>query len=90
MNAMIRGLKGTLALLALAGLGLGLRWMTAGSVGAANSNDLDSMAALAVSTVAWMAYSWLVLGGWKPAPPSNSLVRRTPRTGAPQSRPPRS
>jgi len=61
MNAMIRGLKGTLALLALAGLGLGLRWMTAGSVGAANSNDLDSMAALAVSTVAWMAYSWLVL-----------------------------
>jgi hypothetical protein len=61
MNAVIRGLKGALALLALAGLGLVLRWMTAGSIGAANSNDLDSMAVLTVGTVAWMAYGWLVL-----------------------------
>ncbi|TCO26660.1 hypothetical protein EV652_107553 [Kribbella steppae] len=61
MNAMIRGLKGILALVALAGLGVGLRWMTAGSIGAANSHDLDSMAVLAVGTVAWMAYGWLVL-----------------------------
>ncbi len=61
MNAMIRGLKGILALVALAGLGLGLRWMTAGSIGAANSHDLDSMAVLAVGTVAWMAYGWFVL-----------------------------
>jgi len=58
---MIRGLKGILALVALAGLGVGLRWMTAGSIGAANSHDLDSMAVLAVGTVAWMAYGWLAL-----------------------------
>ncbi|WP_199237053.1 LysM peptidoglycan-binding domain-containing protein [Kribbella antiqua] len=58
---MIRALKGMLALVALAGLGLGLRWTTAGSFGAANSHDLDSMAVLAVGTVAWMAYGWLVL-----------------------------
>ncbi|GAB2653608.1 LysM peptidoglycan-binding domain-containing protein [Kribbella swartbergensis] len=61
MNATIRGLKGTLALVALAGLGLGLRWMTAGTFGAANRRDLDSMAVLAVGTVAWMAYGWLAL-----------------------------
>ena len=58
---MIRGLKGILALVALAALGLALRWMTAGSIGAANSHDLDSMAVLAVGTVAWMAYGWLTL-----------------------------
>ncbi len=58
---MIRGAKGILALVALAGLGVGLRWMTAGTIGAANSHDLDSMAVLAVGTVAWMAYGWLVL-----------------------------
>jgi LysM repeat protein len=58
---MIRGLKGILALVALAGLGLGLRWMTAGSIGAANSHDLVSMTVLAIGTVAWMAYGWLTL-----------------------------
>ncbi|MEI8409227.1 MULTISPECIES: LysM peptidoglycan-binding domain-containing protein [unclassified Kribbella] len=58
---MIRGLKGILALVALAVLGRALRWMTAGSIGAANSHDLDSMTVLAVGTVAWMAYGWLVL-----------------------------
>jgi nucleoid-associated protein YgaU len=58
---MIRGLKGILVLVALAGLGSALRWMTAGSIGAANSHDLDSMTVLAVGTVAWMAYGWLVL-----------------------------
>ena len=61
MNAMIRGLKGTLAVLALVGVGLGLRWMTAGSITGVNSHDLDSMTVLAVGTVAWMAYGWLVL-----------------------------
>ena len=35
--------------------------MTVGSIGAANSHDLDSMAVLAVGTVAWMAYGWLTL-----------------------------
>jgi len=58
---MIRGVKGTLAVLALAGVGLGLRWMTAGSISGVNSHDLDSMTVLAVGTVAWMAYGWLVL-----------------------------
>ena len=58
---MVRGLKGMLALVALAGIGLGLRWTTAGSIGAADSRDLDSMAVLAVGTVAWVAYAWLVL-----------------------------
>ncbi|WP_329484730.1 LysM peptidoglycan-binding domain-containing protein [Kribbella sp. NBC_01484] len=58
---MIRGVKGTLAVLALVGVGLGLRWMTAGSITGVNSHDLDSMTVLAVGTVAWMAYGWLVL-----------------------------
>jgi nucleoid-associated protein YgaU len=58
---MIRGLKGILALVALAGLGLVLRWMTAGSTDAANSQDLVSMTVLAIGTVAWMAYGWLAL-----------------------------
>ena len=61
MNAMIRGVKGPLAVLALVGVGLGLRWMTAGSITGVNSHDLDSMTVLAVGTVAWMAYGWLVL-----------------------------
>ncbi len=58
---MIRGAKGTLAVVALAGLGLALRWMTAGSISGVHSYDLDSMTVLAVGTVAWMAYGWLVL-----------------------------
>ena len=61
MNAMIRVLKGTLAVIALAGVGLGLRWMTAGSISGLNRYDLDSMTVLAVGTVAWIAYGWLVL-----------------------------
>ncbi|HET6986358.1 MAG TPA: LysM peptidoglycan-binding domain-containing protein [Kribbella sp.] len=61
MNAMIRVAKGTLAVAALAGLGLALRWMTAGSISGVNSHDLDSMTVLAVGTVAWMAYGWLLL-----------------------------
>jgi hypothetical protein len=61
MNAMIRALKGTLAVLALAGLGLLLRWMTTGSIGAARTYDLDSLTVLAVGTVAWIAYLWLAL-----------------------------
>ena len=48
-------------MLALVGVGLGLRWMTAGSISGVNSHDLDSMTVLAVGTVAWMAYGWLVL-----------------------------
>ena len=58
---MIRGLKGTFAVVALACVGLGLRWMTAGSISGVNSYDLDSMTVLAVGTVAWMAFGWLVL-----------------------------
>lgn len=58
---MIRALKGLLALLALIAVGLGLRWTTAGSIGAVNSHDLISMAVVAIGTVAWMAYGWLVL-----------------------------
>ncbi|HZX07800.1 hypothetical protein, partial [Kribbella sp.] len=61
MNAMIRTLKGTLALLALAGLGLLLRWMTAGSVSGLRTYDLDSLTVLAVGTIAWIAYIWLAL-----------------------------
>ncbi|MGW7683576.1 LysM peptidoglycan-binding domain-containing protein [Kribbella sp. NPDC054772] len=61
MNAMIRVLKGTLAVLALAALGLALRWMTAGSISGVRTYDLDSLTVLAVGTVAWIAYGWLVL-----------------------------
>ncbi|WP_202875136.1 hypothetical protein, partial [Kribbella kalugense] len=61
MNAMIRALKGTLAVLALAGLGLLLRWMTAGSISGVRTYDLDTLTVLAVGTVAWIAYGWLAL-----------------------------
>jgi hypothetical protein len=61
MNAMIRCLKGLAALGALAGLGLGLRWMTAGAVGAATIRDLTSMASLAIGAVGWVAYGWLLI-----------------------------
>ncbi|RZU15747.1 hypothetical protein EV645_3285 [Kribbella rubisoli] len=61
MNAMIRALKGTLAVLALAGAGLLLRWVTAGSISGARTYDLDSLTVLAVGTVAWIAYAWLAL-----------------------------
>lgn len=61
MKATIRGSKGLLALAALAGLGLVLRWITAGSVASASAQDLISMAFLTVGTVAWIAYAWLVL-----------------------------
>jgi hypothetical protein len=61
MNAMIRCLKGLAALSALAGLGLGLRWMTAGAVGAATIQDLTSMALLAIGAVGWVAYGWLLI-----------------------------
>ncbi|TDW69867.1 hypothetical protein [Kribbella pratensis] len=61
MNAMIRALKGILAVLALVGVGLLLRWVTAGSISGARTYDLDSLTVLAVGTVAWIAYVWLVL-----------------------------
>ncbi|MEU4393497.1 hypothetical protein [Kribbella sp. NPDC023855] len=61
MNATIRGLKGFLALGALACLGLLLRWVTAGSITAATTQDLTAMASLAIGAVAWVAYCWLVL-----------------------------
>lgn len=61
MKAMIRGLKGLIALAALLGVGLGLRWATAGSVGSTSTRDLTSMAVLTVGTVAWVAYGWLLI-----------------------------
>ena len=61
MNAMIRVVKGTLAILALAGVGLLLRWITAGSITGLRTYDLDSLTVLAVGTIAWIAYGWLVL-----------------------------
>lgn len=61
MNAMIRVLKGALAVLALAGLGWLLRWMTAGSITGLRTYDLDSLTVLAVGTIAWIAYIWLAL-----------------------------
>ena len=61
MNATIRGLKGLIALAALAGLALGLRWATAGSVDSASTRDLTSMAVLTVGAVAWVAYAWLLI-----------------------------
>ncbi|NIK62055.1 LysM peptidoglycan-binding domain-containing protein [Kribbella shirazensis] len=61
MNAMIRALKGILAVLALAGLGLLLRWMTAGSISGLRTYDLDSLTVVAVGTIAWIAYAWLTL-----------------------------
>ncbi|TDD15508.1 hypothetical protein E1218_31320, partial [Kribbella turkmenica] len=58
---MAGGLKGMLALVALAAVGLAVRWTTAGSIAAANSHDLDSLTVLVVGTVAWIAYGWLLL-----------------------------
>src|SRR5882757_1657254 len=61
MNATIRGLKGLITLAALAGVGFGLRWVTADSVASANTRDLTSMAVLTVGAVAWVAYLWLLI-----------------------------
>jgi nucleoid-associated protein YgaU len=58
---MLRTVKGMLALAAVAGLGVLLRWMTAGSISGVKSYDLESMTFLLVGTVAWIAYGWLVL-----------------------------
>lgn len=61
MNTTIRGLKSLIALGALAGLGLLLHWVTAGSLEAATAQDLISMASIAIGAVAWVAYCWLVV-----------------------------
>lgn len=61
MNGMNRGLKGLLALGALAGLGLGLRWISTDLTGAATTEDLTAMASLAIAAVAWLAYAWLLI-----------------------------
>jgi nucleoid-associated protein YgaU len=61
MIAMIQCLKRLIALGALAGLGLGLRWMTTGAVGAATTRDLTSMASLAIGAVGWVAYGWVLI-----------------------------
>ncbi|ONI75501.1 hypothetical protein BWI15_06525 [Kribbella sp. ALI-6-A] len=58
---MVRGLKTLIALGALAGAGFLLRWVTAGAIAEASSQDLISMAFVAVAAVAWTAYGWLVL-----------------------------
>ena len=56
-----RSLRGPVALAALTGLGVGLRWMTNGSVEAATTGDLASMASLAIGAVGWAAYGWLLI-----------------------------
>ena len=61
MNALIRGVKGTLVVVALVAVGLALRWMTDGAVSGARSYDLESLTVLAIGTVAWIAYGWFVL-----------------------------
>ncbi|GAA2840095.1 LysM peptidoglycan-binding domain-containing protein [Kribbella solani] len=61
MKTMIRLLKGTIAVLALAAVAVLLRWITAGSITGVRTYDLDSLTVLAVSAVAWIAYAWLVL-----------------------------
>ncbi|MFB6719495.1 LysM peptidoglycan-binding domain-containing protein [Kribbella sp. NPDC056345] len=58
---MLRGTKSLLAIGALGAAGVALRWVTAGTITTANSHDLDSLTVLAVGTVAWVAYGWLVL-----------------------------
>ncbi|WP_202874559.1 LysM peptidoglycan-binding domain-containing protein [Kribbella albertanoniae] len=58
---MLRGVKSLLAIGALGAVGVALRWVTAGTITAANSHDLDSLTVLAVGGVAWVAYGWLVL-----------------------------
>ncbi|WP_432946712.1 LysM peptidoglycan-binding domain-containing protein [Kribbella sp. CA-253562] len=58
---MIRGLKTLIALGGLAAAGFLLRWVTAGTIAEASSQDLISMAFVAVAAVAWTAYGWLVL-----------------------------
>ncbi|GAA1577420.1 hypothetical protein GCM10009804_37500 [Kribbella hippodromi] len=61
MNATIRLVKGTIAVLALAAVAVLLRWITAGSITGVRTYDLDSLTVLAISTVAWIAYAWLAL-----------------------------
>src|SRR5690242_13567119 len=58
---MLRGVKSLLSIGALVGVGFALRWITAGTLTALNTNDLDSLTVLAVGAVAWVAYAWLVL-----------------------------
>lgn len=58
---MLRGVKSLLAIGALAVVGVALRWVTGGTITAANSHDLDSLTVLAVGAVAWVAYGWLVV-----------------------------
>lgn len=61
MNALIRGVKGTLVVVALVAVGLALRWMTDGALSGVRSYDLESLTVLAIGTVAWIAYGWFVL-----------------------------
>jgi hypothetical protein len=61
MTVMIRTVKGLAVLAAVVALGLGLRWVTAGSVAGAATRDLASMATLAVSVIGWIAYAWLLM-----------------------------
>lgn len=57
----MRVLRGAVTVGALAVIGGGLRWVTVGSAGAAMTEDLASMAGLAVAAVAWVTYGWLVV-----------------------------
>lgn len=45
----------------LAGVGIAVRWATAGAFDQASRADLESLAVLVVAAAAWMAYCWLVL-----------------------------
>ena len=47
MNALIRGAKGTLVVVALVAVGLALRWMTDGALSGVRSYDLESLTVLA-------------------------------------------
>jgi hypothetical protein len=61
MTVMTRTAKGLAVLTAVGVLGLGLGWMTDGSLAAAATQDLTSLAALAVGVIGWIAYAWLLM-----------------------------
>jgi LysM repeat protein len=58
---MIRMLRAMLFVGAVAGLGLTLRWATAGFLAGASSADFASLVSLLAAAVAWSAYGWLCL-----------------------------
>lgn len=60
MNQLLSAAKGLLFVVAVLVAGSLLRWITAGSLAALSTDDLDAMTTAAAGAIAWAAYAWLV------------------------------